>query len=186
MDGMFQAQSGANDSTAPCSDVPHSVNLSCSQRNGGNTTPKRIETSTSPQFQSGSCFHGSVTCWAEVGSLSETGPKVFTASHSDWNELLQKTNVPVFLPADVLKGESCSDWKQRRTSHCNTALQTDWKKKKNQSNTKSVKQFLTQCKEIKSHLRQENLQKVIDFTVQVGSWAQFWFLQSIVHFTLKE
>lgn len=83
MDGMFQAQSGANDSTAPCSDVPHSVNLSCSQRNGGNTTPKRIETSTSPPFQSGSCFHGSVTCWAEVGSLSETGLKVFTASHSD-------------------------------------------------------------------------------------------------------
>lgn len=33
---------------------------------------KRIETSTSPPFQSGSCFHGSVTCRAEVGSLLET------------------------------------------------------------------------------------------------------------------
>jgi len=39
MDGMFHAQTGANDSTVLCPDGPHSVNLSCSQMNGGNATP---------------------------------------------------------------------------------------------------------------------------------------------------
>lgn len=52
MDGMFHAQTGANDSTVSCPDGPHSVNLSCSQRNGGNATPPLKELKPAPVHRS--------------------------------------------------------------------------------------------------------------------------------------
>jgi len=52
MDGMFHAQTGANDSTVLCPDGPHSVNLSCSQMNGGNATPPLKELKPAPVHRS--------------------------------------------------------------------------------------------------------------------------------------
>lgn len=121
MDGMFLAQTRANDSTAPYSDAAHGQ---CVPRSKEwwehNTSTKRIKTSNQFLFQSPKCFHGSSTCWAEVGACVPQGLS-FLSFWLKWAS--SKTNAQIRLPADVLKWcavrLSFLDWKTRNTSFCN-------------------------------------------------------------------
>lgn len=110
-----------------------------------NTSPKRIETSTSPPFQSGSCFHGSVTCWAEVGFLSETRLPQGLHCLSLWLKCAPSENKRSSSSSSWrIKVMRCEDLVQIESEHAHHLVILFYRQteQKNQSNTKSLSNSL--------------------------------------------